>query len=368
MGDGVSADTARPDEGGKTIVKFGFLSAVPFLAGFFVAFVGVHIIEVRWGLNTAVLQPTPDPLGNWITLIPTKDLHVEARYGVAASFLFLVAAGAAAFAQSFRQMWLSFAKNHILTERLPWLKARWVVPALAIILGVFILSYVDSKSGDLRTSLMPQAFNLTLGKCAATGCLPDAPVPVKNSFLGLVDKKIGVENFISAFVSVFVAVAACCLVIQCRNIREEEADAAARDLFAKLAQRWKNLLYSASLYLVAGIVTMSAWRTWPTAYMDPYAAATAAFRAAADGTVLVHGLLFTTILLAIFLPAATIMNDTYVERGLDKSQDGKTSALPLSDFKNLLSLKEITKSGLAILAPVISGSVPVIADLIGGLN
>jgi|GEM_PF-4759580 len=50
MGDGVSADTARPDEGGKTIVKFGFLSAVPFLAGFFVAFVGVHIIEVRWGL------------------------------------------------------------------------------------------------------------------------------------------------------------------------------------------------------------------------------------------------------------------------------------------------------------------------------
>tara|TARA_R110002072_G_scaffold211424_1_gene368957 strand:+ start:9652 stop:10674 length:1023 start_codon:yes stop_codon:yes gene_type:complete len=330
--------------------------------GIAAAFCGIFLMG-WWELDHAVVQLLSGRIDYSINLIPTTKVHVEARYGVAASFLFLLAAGTAAFAQSWRQMNLSFADNEIFSFTQGKRNARVFIFWAALVLGLTVFVIAQFSSGGLRETLVPDAFNFTLGRCSSHGCVLGEEIPKGISFLQLIDQKIIAANFLSSLVSVFVAVGACCLVIQSMNIPIEDKNVA-RDTFARLAQRWKNHLYFASLFLVAGIIEMSAWRNWPAAYMISTDPAAAAFQTAANGTVLMHGLIFTITLFAIFMPAATLMNDVYTRVGLEKKEDGTSAISPLSDFRNLLSLKEITKSGLAILAPVISGAAPIFVDFI----
>lgn len=345
-------------------LRVDFPCVLPLLLGLFAAYGGLLLVN-RWQLGVVTLQFLREDVERWITLVPTTKAQIEARYAVAASFLLLLATGAASFGQSWRQMRLSFTKEASFAVRSRGLSARRWAFGAALLLGVMLFLGVEIVGSDLRDTLVPEAF-LTLGKCSATGCVKDGS-PQGTAYLTFLDQKVMVANALSFIVSVFVAIAACCLVVQGRNTDSADPDAAHRT-FVQLVQRWKTHLYFASLFLVSGIVDMAAWRRWPVAYMAEKATSTAAFQAAVEGTVLMHGLIFTITLFAVFFPAASLINDAYVARGLDGKPAGQAAPLPLNDFKDMWSLKEVTKSALAVLAPAISGAVPLIADMVAGIG
>lgn len=76
--------------------------------------------------------------------------------------------------------------------------------------------------------------------------------------------------------------------------------------------RLQTMLLLASIVMVSGIANMVAWRFWPLAYLPKMGAAATLrlqYQGLAEGSVILQGVVFTLILLAIFLPPIVVLNN-----------------------------------------------------------
>ncbi len=211
---------------------------------------------------------------------------------------------------------------------------------------------------------MAPLFEKTLALCAFTGCVtPDADgkaIPPADNFQDLFDLITMAGNGFATVATALMAVGASCLLIQARNTLNETTKATLDNAYSDLSRKWKNYLYCSSVFLVAGVFIIATSRSWPAAYMMPDNDLTPLFQAFVDGSVLVHSLIYSITLFAIFFSCSALLNMTYRSHPEVSSTPGTVA--PLQRFHSFFKSIDGLKAVFAVLAPFLSGILPGLVD------
>jgi hypothetical protein len=120
------------------------------------------------------------------------------------------------------------------------------------------------------------------------------------------------------------------------------------------AYRIRTLLVAAALITSCGILNMTVWRFWPVAYLEDwkYRGLRTAYLGVAEGSVIVQGVVFSAILVAIFFRPFATLNDVLNSYPVVYDDLAKSQV-----FSHLLAR---VRDMLLPLAPVATGIVAII--------
>ncbi len=173
----------------------------------------------------------------------------------------------------------------------PRLFVMGAVGGLLVALGLWFLASLDATHVLYRA-----VYGFTYDNLQQAG-----PERIGPGLLRFAKQVVSVVNVQAVIVPVFVVLAACSTLAPPRDAAPPSPQYCALQL-----RRPKDVLMAGSAVLVAGILHMGAWLRWPSALVADKSAHEAVLGAALAIT-LYWGVTFTLLLVATYLPAATIL-------------------------------------------------------------
>ena len=181
------------------------------------------------------------------------------------------------------------------------------------------------------------------------------------------DRLLDVTNVVAGFtIPAFVAGGISCLA------RSARQDALEKENWTYQAERLKTYIYMSTAFLVLGVLYFATWTGYPSFALSPEARP--AFEAAVNAFTMYTGIEYSIILAAYALPVAWIVSRRAdrIAAHIAAEECGHEAVVPLSALKEIrereglaFSTSDTVKAVLALLAPLITGTLPSLTAAVG---